>query len=577
MKKILFILFSLIATTSYAQESVEDSLYYEFIDLEVKDNYDSAYTVLKKCYELYPEVAELNYQIALYERMFGANDSTKEEKDYIPEVVRKLRYAFDKEPNNKKYAETLLNMYAQNGDSLQIKPMLEHLLSIDKTNEQYMTLLMRSYENDEEYAKELEMLERYETVSGRAPETEILRVELYSKLYNEKKALKYLQKLMKKEPHCSAYHLYLAEHYAEKEKFQEALKEYEKVQELNPSDVSAKYSYINCLEKMGKEEEARQLKTDIINDPKASSELRIKLLGEMFEEMEAEPNGNERMVELFRTALSTPQENTDMTQMFVMYMNMKEFSADSIVHEMSDILEKDPTNEQAYRVILGYHGEKDNKEEVINTCQKAIDNGVKLLELYFYQGAYQYNVGKKEEALRILQEGVSYRQFANDTEMYAECYNMIGAIYHDMDSIQQCYDAFDECLRWNPDNIETLNNYAYYLSIEGGDLEKAERMSKKTIEAEPNRGIYLDTYAWILYQQKNYTEAVKYINRAIADTGNVSSEEYDHAGAIYFMLGEEGAAEAYWELAVDKAKEEGQDSSLIEEKLRLLKNFRKKK
>ena len=64
-----------------------------------------------------------------------------------------------------------------------------------------------------------------------------------------------------------------------------------------------------------------------------------------------------------------------------------------------------------------------------------------------------------------------------------------------------------------------LNNYAYYLSLVGRDLDKAERMSGKVIERFPNNSTYLDTYAWILFKKGNYTLAKFYMETAIKNGG----------------------------------------------------------
>ena len=60
-----------------------------------------------------------------------------------------------------------------------------------------------------------------------------------------------------------------------------------------------------------------------------------------------------------------------------------------------------------------------------------------------------------------------------------------------------------------------LNNYAYYLSERGEQLDKAEVMSYKTVKAEPKNSTYLDTYAWILYMLGRYSEAKIYIDQAL--------------------------------------------------------------
>ena len=49
----------------------------------------------------------------------------------------------------------------------------------------------------------------------------------------------------------------------------------------------------------------------------------------------------------------------------------------------------------------------------------------------------------------------------------------------------EAYAAYDSSLVYNPNNIGTLNNYAYYLSVERTNLDKAEEMSYKTVKAEP--------------------------------------------------------------------------------------------
>lgn len=577
MKKLLYILFSFLPSFAFAQDgdkSVDkvqliDSLYADFIGLEVQDLYDSAYVVLKKCYELDPEAAELNYQMALYDRMYAREDSTQAGEDAMTGVMEKLRKAYEKEPDNKKYVVTLLNASAETGDTTLVQPLLEHIVELDRTNEQYIYVLLRLYESKEEYEKELNLLNRLEEVTGSSTGIEMYRFDALRKTKGDKAALKYLNNLIKKSPQESQYYAALAYYYEEKENFKKAIPQYEKAMQLDPSEPNYQYSYIGCLEKMGNDAEARQQKLAIINNPKSSSELKVQLVRDLLEEFETEENGTERMMQMFRTALKQPQETTDLTQLYIGYMGMQKYSHDSIANALKDVLAIEPTNEDAYLFLLNYYESIDEKKLLAETCQQAIDNGVDKLEFYFYQGIYYYQLDDKDKALQAFQNAVANRKFANNPKLYAECYSLIGSIYHEKDSLEKAFEAYEECLKWDADNIETLNNYAYYLSVEGKDLERAEKMSKRTIIAEPNKGIYLDTYAWILYMMGRYDEAATYINKAIADTGNVSAEEYEHAGDIYYKLNEKEAAVAYWELALMKAEqEEGYDKAELERKIK---------
>ncbi|MCF0244938.1 MAG: tetratricopeptide repeat protein [Bacteroidaceae bacterium] len=583
LKHILFLAFAIASLNVFAQNSdslrkervaLLDSLYADFIGQEVRDNYDSAYSILKKCYEIDPEAAELNYQMGLYDKMFASRDTTQNQEEAMQRLIEKLKIAYTKEPDNKKYIHTLLNASAQAGDTTTIQPLLEKLIELDKTNEQYISILMQMYDGKKEYEKEMELLDRLETYYGKSTATELTRVEIMKNLYGEKKALKYINSLINKSPKESGYILYMAQHYREKEEYKKALPYYEKALEQNPNDGTIRYSYISCLESMGQEAEARQLAIEAVNDPKSPIELKVQIVKDLLETFESEPNGTERMMQVFRKALEQPQETSDMTDLYLQYMKLQKWAPDSIVTALKDVLKIEPTNEYAYLVLLDYYGTRNKKEEVIDVCKRAIDNGVKKLELYYYRAIFNYQLDNKDEALRLLREAVEQRQFANNTKLYADCYGMIGSIYHEKDSLPKAFEAFEDCLKWNPENASTLNNYAYYLTLEGKDLDKAEQMSRKSITIEPKNGTYLDTYAWVLYAQERYEEAADYINRAVSDTESISAEIYDHAGDIYLKLNEIEAAMAYWELAHNKATTEGADTTAIDSKI---KKYSKKK
>ena len=108
-----------------------------------------------------------------------------------------------------------------------------------------------------------------------------------------------------------------------------------------------------------------------------------------------------------------------------------------------------------------------------------------------------------------------------------------------------------------------MNNYAYYLSVERRDLDKAEEMSYKTVKAEPNNATYLDTYAWILFEKGNYAEARLYIDDAMKNDGAQSDVVVEHCGDIYYMTGDVDGALKYW----NQALEMGSKSKTIKQKI----------
>ena len=108
------------------------------------------------------------------------------------------------------------------------------------------------------------------------------------------------------------------------------------------------------------------------------------------------------------------------------------------------------------------------------------------------------------------------------------------------------------------------NNYAYYLSLERKDLDKAEEMNYRTVKAEPKNATYLDTYAWILFEKGNYNEARIYIDEAMKNGGAESDVVIEHCGDIYYMTGDVEGALKYWNEALQK----GNESKLLKDKIR---------
>lgn len=160
-----------------------------------------------------------------------------------------------------------------------------------------------------------------------------------------------------------------------------------------------------------------------------------------------------------------------------------------------------------------------------------------------------------------------------DSSKTLRAWSTMGDIYHQLGDDKKAYKAYDKALKINPDYVYVLNNYAYYLSVEGKKLKKAYAMSKKTVEAEPDNATYLDTFGWILYLQGKPLEAKPFFKHAMLYGGKDSVVIMDHYAEVLYALKEYDLALVYWNLALQK--NEGQIPDL-EERVKLRKQSMKK-
>jgi tetratricopeptide (TPR) repeat protein len=168
--------------------------------------------------------------------------------------------------------------------------------------------------------------------------------------------------------------------------------------------------------------------------------------------------------------------------------------------------------------------------------------------LNFQLGFASYLQGKNQDALHYLETA---RVLVTSTDNWnLQLYSMLGDVYHALKKSEDSDDAFDRVLALDPADEHVLNNYSYYLSLRKEHLDKAERMSKLLIEKFPKEGTYLDTHAWVLYQQGKYAEAFRYLELAIGDAKSQSSAVWEHHGDALFRLGRVEEAVNSWKKAL---------------------------
>jgi tetratricopeptide (TPR) repeat protein len=117
-------------------------------------------------------------------------------------------------------------------------------------------------------------------------------------------------------------------------------------------------------------------------------------------------------------------------------------------------------------------------------------------------------------------------------------------IYVEMNEAEKADGLYAELLKNLPDNASILNNYAYALSRLNIDLDRAMKMVNKALKKEKSAA-YSDTKAWILYGQKKYNQALKWVSTALK-LPDAGADVLYHQGRIFEKLNKiEEAKAAY--------------------------------
>jgi tetratricopeptide (TPR) repeat protein len=251
-------------------------------------------------------------------------------------------------------------------------------------------------------------------------------------------------------------------------------------------------------------------------------------------------------------------DNYEVQSLYADYL-IKENKDKDALDQLRLLFEMDTNNYIVAERLMLYENSNGNQDSLFILANRCITIFPKESIPYFFSGLSLLLKKEHEKSIEVLLKGLDLVN--NNLQLKIQYFTFLGDAYHNIEDHYHSDLYFEKLLTIDPNNVLVLNNYAYYLSTRKEHLEKAERMSKKTIDAEPSNGTYLDTYAWILFQLNRTEDALKYIEKAYFNGGDKSAEINDHYGDILYKNDKKDMALIYWKKAKELGKE---DEKLIE-------------
>ncbi len=208
--------------------------------------------------------------------------------------------------------------------------------------------------------------------------------------------------------------------------------------------------------------------------------------------------------------------------------------------------ELDVSKKMIWEQILLLESELSDYQSMVIDSKKALEYFPSQPEFYYYNGMGHQRLLDYPKAIEAYSIGKEL--VIENNGLLSQFYASLGETYHYQGNHEKSDQSYDESLRLEPDNAFVLNNYAYYLSIRKVKLEKASKMSKRSNELMPGQSSFEDTYAWVLFQEGKFTEALLWIEKSLSH-GSKNGELLEHHGDILFRLGKNAEALAKWKEA----------------------------
>lgn len=480
-----------------------------------------------------------------------------------------LDAAIEADSTNFWYRHRLASLYAKTSRPELTIQMYEKLLEdYPKKSELYFDLV-ELYASQGELEKALNTLSEIETVLGMTESIAVYRYNLLQQLGRGEEAYTSLEQYNSR--YSSPYVLaMLAEHQISMYNDSTALAYYDEALELAPEFAPALLGKAETLRMTRKYSEYFDVLKQYVATPEETAKAKSDYITAVLRAMDPK----------FMSAFS-PQIDE------VMELACDTHKADSTVLSLAG----------AYYYTTGRQDRaKDAFRQNVQTNPSSIAANAEYVEFLMYaemwdelsregRVAYErfpqelaflemasvgdYSLERYDKVLEICDEVLKVAPA--DSAKTLRAWSTKGDVCFFLGDIKKGYKAYDKALKINPDYVYVLNNYAYFLCLQGKNLKKALAMSAKTIEAEPDNATYLDTYGWILYLLGRPEDAKPHFKRAMMYGGKDSPVIMDHYAEVLFELGEYDRAMMYWNKALLINNGEIKD---LEDRVRLRKQQR---
>lgn len=515
------------------------------------ENYEEALAIYLSILKKDKKNATALYELAkVYEKLGRRVDAKSNAKK-----------AFENDPTIEWYGLYYADFLKEDGDWKTAADVYSAVIQANPQKVEYYyekAYFLLMFKDVEAALEVYDLLEQQIGVDERASQQ---KHRIYDIMGNTSEAVKALEDLITAFPTESQYYHNLAQYFESKGKISQAQEVYKRALKVNPEDPVASIAIAENQKSEGNEAAYLTGLQPLFSKSEVGIDVKVKELYPYISKLpDLEPSVSAALLELSKTMTVAHPTNP---KAFAIYADILYYSGNptEALKQYKKTLELDNSVYSVWEQTLIAAEALGLFEELVTISENAMDYFPNQSFIFLMNGVGNNRVGAYEDAIDALEQAMmmSGRDKAMQVKVYAET----GVSHFWLGNAESFNDNFESALTIDADNVMTLNNYSYYLALQGNDLAKAEALIKKANGLVVNHPTILDTYGFVLYQKQAYEDAEKWLKKALNNGGDSNAGTLEHYGDVLYRLNRVEEAVTYWQ----KAKEKGADSSEIDSKI----------
>lgn len=468
--------------------------------------------------------------------------------------------AFKIDPSNVWYGQQYAEVLQRNSRFKEAAEVLAKIVEEHPDEEDYYHQLAESYVFAGDAEQAIKTYDRLQERFGIDEETSMNKCRIYQQMKKPEKAITEMERLIRSDSTNVQAFAMLAELYQSTGNTEKALAAFQMIETIDPDNAFIHLSLADFYRTNGdKEKSFSELKLAFRNR-QLEMDTKISILSSYYSLVTEHPELKEQATQLCDILVEVHPTDPRSHAAHADFLTIEKKYEEALA-EYRRARELGSKEYSVYSQILLIESQLSDWDAMLKESEEALTLFPDQPAVYFFNGIAKQHAKRFADAITILNTGVN--MVVDNPQLSASFYSAMGESYHELGDHVKSDQCYEKALTLDPKDATVMNNYAYFLSLRGDRLTKAEELSKRSNELEPNSTSFEDTYGWIMFTMGKYADAKTWIGKSLEHGGDKSGVVLEHYGDVLYKLGELQQAMEYWQ----RAKQAGDASDRLDQKI----------
>jgi len=461
----------------------------------------AAEKLLLKCIELNPNHSASMFELSkLYMLMSELDPSAK---------YAKLSVAVN--PDNIWYQKQAAHIYQKRKMFDEASKYLKMIIELQADEKQHYYNLANNYIYAKDYKSALEIYDKILAKFGYEEGLIIQKKQIYLSLGKISKALAEIESLISRHLENTEYYGMAADIYKHKGDDKKAMLMYQKILELEPENGKVHLALADYYTKNGDTDKAFEEVKIAFQSSDVDIDRKVKILLKIFRDLDSNSQAKTDAKELLDLLeVANPQDAKAMS--IIADFLVKERKLKEAAEYYHKAIKLDESNYLLWEQLVLIYNELNDYEKMLQISDNAIGLFPQNAALYYYNAIAAYKLQKYKIAIKRIDIGLN---FTYKDIHFIDFYNLLAKAHFDNNDSENAYYNYQKTLSINNNNVEALSNYALALCKNNEELNKAEMMSKRALELDPDTSFTAYVFSYVKFKMSEFHDSKLWIDKAI--------------------------------------------------------------